>query len=763
MLAFEQFMEYKARVPVRGAILLNEEMDSAVLVKGWKKGANWSFPRGKINKDEDDLVCAIREVYEETGYDLMEAGLVPADRNVKSIKVNMRDQQMQLFVFRDVPMDTYFEPRTRKEISKIQWWRLSDLPAFRKKGQEHEPAGSNANKFYMVAPFLVPLRKWVQEEKKKDGKRCTSKQHLPAGLRGDDPLTEDDRGVESAGPSHVNEGISRGMPDQSSMEDASAALNRLLRIQQPQELQAESSPAPQPVNKVGDALLALLQNKPSPAGQQAPKNAPPHTPLSNSIGQPQMPPTPQHFPPRPPQFSSMPPPPVFPNNFQQPEAFSYQLPKLPPYSQQSVQQNNSQPQQPPSGQYQNPHSHQPPQLVHPQPLPPNVQRAVFTGGSVHAPMVPPPQQMQQLPLHQSFAMAVHSPLVTGLHSTMTPPQAKKTPPKLNSHSLALLNAFKLRDQTLSETPTTLDLPLRDFTLKPQQIPQELSADTTQKFPEHLLQTGQSRNGHAAAPPTVVARPAISETQRSTLLGLFKSPTTQAFLPAEPLGASALPPSSTPSAVELSAAEPLSTNAAVTSALLNDKRVPDQVANIGTKLSLPSGTQMPFRPVGILPRPVELSEEERPLKYDSAQKTRSNGKKTTQVPKAQIPRPEKPVFQPQILKRPQSGTPKIPEGPVSSVQSPVASHSSFDRPFSTPEHAQNLLSLFCKSPARATPLSQAPTRHLSVPSGDLMPGLRSGGLTSAGGGLGRGSQTPISPADTGFLLSYLDEVANGVQR
>ena len=103
---------------MRGAIMLNESMDQVVLVKGWKKNAAWSFPRGKINKDERDLDCAVREVYEETGYDLKEAGLVEDDHNeTKSIDVTMREQHMKLFVFRGVPMDTDFEPRTRKEIS----------------------------------------------------------------------------------------------------------------------------------------------------------------------------------------------------------------------------------------------------------------------------------------------------------------------------------------------------------------------------------------------------------------------------------------------------------------------------------------------------------------------------------------------------------------------------------------------------------------------------------------------------------------------
>lgn len=33
-----------------------------LLVKGWNKGAAWSFPRGKINKEEPEAMCAVREV-----------------------------------------------------------------------------------------------------------------------------------------------------------------------------------------------------------------------------------------------------------------------------------------------------------------------------------------------------------------------------------------------------------------------------------------------------------------------------------------------------------------------------------------------------------------------------------------------------------------------------------------------------------------------------------------------------------------------------
>lgn len=32
------------------------------MVRGWKAGASWCFPRGKINKDEPEEECAVREV-----------------------------------------------------------------------------------------------------------------------------------------------------------------------------------------------------------------------------------------------------------------------------------------------------------------------------------------------------------------------------------------------------------------------------------------------------------------------------------------------------------------------------------------------------------------------------------------------------------------------------------------------------------------------------------------------------------------------------
>ncbi|KAK9249144.1 Dcp2, box A domain-containing protein [Lipomyces tetrasporus] len=157
--AFADFLQYKTRVPVRGVIILNKKMDKCILVKGWKTSATWGFPKGKINQGESDEDCAVREVIEETGYDVS-ALLKKEDY----IELTMREQQVRLYVVVGVPMDTVFQPQTRKEISKIEWFKLSSLPTFSKSDATAEN-GINPKKFYMVAPFIKLLRRWINDHK----------------------------------------------------------------------------------------------------------------------------------------------------------------------------------------------------------------------------------------------------------------------------------------------------------------------------------------------------------------------------------------------------------------------------------------------------------------------------------------------------------------------------------------------------------------------------------------------------------------------
>ncbi|KAL2011511.1 hypothetical protein VTN00DRAFT_4229 [Thermoascus crustaceus] len=265
--AFSEFLAYKTRVPVRGAILLNEAMDEVVLVKGWKKGANWSFPRGKINKDEKDIDCAIREVYEETGFDIREAGLVKDEKDIKYIEITMREQHMRLYVFRGVPMDTHFEPRTRKEISKIEWYKLSELPTLKKsKHHDEKLAVANANKFYMVAPFLHPLKKWIAQQRKNDAKA----QAASAQVQQTEGETSMDEAVQAANGAItprqelLEAATPSDLPEVMPPQDVSSHLKRLLNISDGAPAEPKpSSHAPQASKSdpsKSNALLALLRS-----------------------------------------------------------------------------------------------------------------------------------------------------------------------------------------------------------------------------------------------------------------------------------------------------------------------------------------------------------------------------------------------------------------------------------------------------------------------------------------------------------------------
>ncbi|XP_038891420.1 mRNA-decapping enzyme subunit 2-like isoform X1 [Benincasa hispida] len=149
---FKDFTSYKLRVPVTGGIILDETFERCLLVKGWK-GSSWSFPRGKKSKDEEDHACAIREVSEETGFDVT-AFLIKED----FIEVMFGQQRVRLYIIAGVKNDTAFAPLTKKEISEIAWHRLDDLLPVSDDVISH---GITGLKLYMVAPFLESLRSWI--------------------------------------------------------------------------------------------------------------------------------------------------------------------------------------------------------------------------------------------------------------------------------------------------------------------------------------------------------------------------------------------------------------------------------------------------------------------------------------------------------------------------------------------------------------------------------------------------------------------------
>lgn len=190
--AYDHFLRYKERVPVCGAIILSDTWDKCLLVKGWKSSASWSFPRGKINQGENERDCSVREVWEETGYDIsphFDPTVAPHPLHATTcppllprqdypeddyLEVMMKEQRIRLYIVPGVREDTLFETKTRKEISSIAWAPLADLPTWSKKNK-----GSKKDlKCYMVTPFVGPLRAWIADRRTKKpskGKKAQAK------------------------------------------------------------------------------------------------------------------------------------------------------------------------------------------------------------------------------------------------------------------------------------------------------------------------------------------------------------------------------------------------------------------------------------------------------------------------------------------------------------------------------------------------------------------------------------------------------------
>jgi len=149
----QEWRSYCTRVPLRGAVLLNASLDKCLMVKPWK-GDKWTFPRGKINQDESEDDCAVREVWEETGVDIK--GRIVASQYVKA-DIYGTGTIVKLFLVPGFSEQTHYTPHTRKEISEIGWVPLKILPGW--------PGGDDSRqKFVDVRPFMTDLHQWVEDQ-----------------------------------------------------------------------------------------------------------------------------------------------------------------------------------------------------------------------------------------------------------------------------------------------------------------------------------------------------------------------------------------------------------------------------------------------------------------------------------------------------------------------------------------------------------------------------------------------------------------------
>lgn len=147
---------FKHAVPTNGAIVLDETMRYVLLVQGFWAKASWGFPKGKVVEEETEAKCAIREVLEETGFDISKQ---LNDDHYLEISIN--DQTIRLYIITNVSKTTKFEPRTRREIKEVRWFAIDELPVHRKDTRTKQTLGYSPNSFFMVIPFLKSLKQWI--------------------------------------------------------------------------------------------------------------------------------------------------------------------------------------------------------------------------------------------------------------------------------------------------------------------------------------------------------------------------------------------------------------------------------------------------------------------------------------------------------------------------------------------------------------------------------------------------------------------------
>ncbi|KAK4487511.1 hypothetical protein RD792_005844 [Penstemon davidsonii] len=117
---FKDFTSYKVRVPVTGAIILDETYE---------------------------------RVLEETGFDVSK--LLNKEEYIEMI---FGQQRVRLYIVAGVKDDTSFAPQTKKEISEIAWQRLDEIQTA---NFDVISRGITGLKLYMVAPFLKSLQSWI--------------------------------------------------------------------------------------------------------------------------------------------------------------------------------------------------------------------------------------------------------------------------------------------------------------------------------------------------------------------------------------------------------------------------------------------------------------------------------------------------------------------------------------------------------------------------------------------------------------------------
>ena len=308
-----------------------------------------------------------------------------------------------------------------------------------------------AHKFYMVAPFLTPLKKWISEQRKSTVLMPEAPKDISAEL-GMQMLSSSQCSEENSrfqgsveapkvSPAAFQENSTRGFPKGSS-EEASARLKRLLSVQASPTpapiMSANNGRAPQSNQEKSNALLALLrkgaQNTNSYLHQDAESQTDPSA-QSHAVPPRSEPPPSDH--PLPVPFANLLSSAVSSRSAKPPihtlhvntHPQQHHTPGVPPFR---VSQNLSPPQQ----LHQNSSANQlrPFQAPH------------VAGSLAHGPIIqtlPDSRTQRSHTTEQRSSIPSFTQVAqfTNVHAPVVPAASQLPPPKLTSHSLALLNVL----------------------------------------------------------------------------------------------------------------------------------------------------------------------------------------------------------------------------------------------------------------------------------------------------------------------------------
>ena len=115
-MAFKNFRSYMSEIPVYGAILLNKSLDKVLCVMNYEC-TSYSFPKGKVNQNEKAIDCAVREVWEEIGFNISK--FISENDYIDFKKSDSQFKRM--YIAYGIEENTNFKTNTRKEIGKIEF------------------------------------------------------------------------------------------------------------------------------------------------------------------------------------------------------------------------------------------------------------------------------------------------------------------------------------------------------------------------------------------------------------------------------------------------------------------------------------------------------------------------------------------------------------------------------------------------------------------------------------------------------------------